>query len=49
MKQESRIILALDVTDKSKAMKIVDIVRGHVDAVKVNYPFVLGCGIKFGT
>ena len=45
MKLESRIILALDVTDESKAMGIVEQVRSHIDAVKVNYPFALGCGM----
>jgi orotidine-5'-phosphate decarboxylase len=45
MKQNTRIILALDITDHSKALKIVEQVSGHVDAVKVNYPFVLGCGM----
>jgi orotidine-5'-phosphate decarboxylase len=45
MKLNTRIILALDITDLSKAMAVVEQVRGHVDAVKVNYPFVLGCGM----
>jgi orotidine-5'-phosphate decarboxylase len=45
MKQNTRIILALDLADRSRAMAVVEQVRDHVDAVKVNYPFVLGCGM----
>jgi len=45
MKQASRLILALDIADRSKAMGIVGKVAGSIDAVKVNYPFVLGCGM----
>ena len=46
MKYESRLILALDVTDFDKAMEIVNQTAEHVDAVKVNYPFVLACGME---
>ena len=45
MKLDSRLILALDITDRGKALDIVSNVAGSIDAVKVNYPFVLGCGI----
>lgn len=45
MKQNTRIILALDITDHSKALAVVDQVSSYIDAVKVNYPFVLGCGM----
>jgi len=45
MKMETGIILALDVTDHSKAMAVVEQVADHVDAVKVNYPFALACGM----
>ena len=44
MKPESRLILALDVTNRQKAMAIVEQVRDHVDAVKINWPLVLTCG-----
>jgi orotidine-5'-phosphate decarboxylase len=46
MKQDTRVILALDVTDLHKALDIVGSVREHIDAVKVNYPFVLACGME---
>ncbi len=45
MKRDTRVILALDVTDCRKAIDIVGAVKNHVDAVKVNYPFVLACGM----
>jgi len=45
MKFKSRLILALDVTNCIEAMKIVEQVSEHIDAVKVNYPFVLACGM----
>jgi orotidine-5'-phosphate decarboxylase len=46
MKQDTRVILALDVTERGKALNIVESVRDHIDAVKVNYPFVLACGME---
>ena len=46
MKQESRLILALDITDFDKAMEIVSQTSEYIDAVKVNYPFVLACGME---
>ena len=45
MKQESRLILALDITDFDKAMDIVSQTAEFIDAIKVNYPFVLACGM----
>ncbi|MFO7618965.1 MAG: orotidine-5'-phosphate decarboxylase [Thermoplasmata archaeon] len=45
MKQNTRVILALDIIDEAKAMGIVEQVREYVDAVKVNYPFALACGM----
>ena len=46
MKLNSRLILALDVTEKKKALAVAKDVSGIVDAVKVNYPIVLGCGME---
>jgi orotidine-5'-phosphate decarboxylase len=45
MKQDTRIILALDETDKRKAVAVADTVCDFVDAIKVNYPIVLACGL----
>ncbi len=46
MKLESRLILALDITDCDKAMEIIGQTSEYIDAVKVNYPFVLACGME---
>ncbi len=39
------IILALDITDAEKAVKIAEDVSEYISAVKVNYPLVLSAGI----
>ena len=44
MRQDSRLILALDVTDEEKALEVAGEVGSIVDAVKVGYPLVLSCG-----
>jgi len=44
MKPETRLILALDVMDRRRAMEVFDAVREWIDAVKINYPLVLSCG-----
>ncbi|UCH88228.1 MAG: orotidine-5'-phosphate decarboxylase [Thermoplasmata archaeon] len=49
MKKESGIILALDVTDKEKALEVSKAVGDIVDAVKVNYPLALSCGLEIVT
>ena len=46
MKKRTRLILALDVTDKQEAMRVVSEVADHVDAVKVGYPAVLPLGME---
>ncbi|ADC64556.1 orotidine 5'-phosphate decarboxylase [Ferroglobus placidus DSM 10642] len=40
------LVLALDLTSREKALEIVEKTRDFVDAVKVNYPIVLSCGIE---
>jgi len=44
MKLGSHLILALDVVEEKRALKIVGEVRELVDAVKVNWPIILGVG-----
>jgi orotidine-5'-phosphate decarboxylase len=44
MKISSGLVLALDVTDRSRALDVAARVAPHVDAVKVGYPLVLSCG-----
>ncbi|NLT38307.1 MAG: orotidine-5'-phosphate decarboxylase [Methanomassiliicoccus sp.] len=41
MKMNTRMILALDETDESRALKIADEVADLVDAIKINWPLVL--------
>ncbi len=44
IEKNTRVILALDVTAREDAMRIVGEVRDHVDAIKINWPLVLGAG-----
>ncbi len=44
IEKNTRIILALDVTTRDEALRVVDAVRDHVDAIKINWPLVLGAG-----
>jgi orotidine-5'-phosphate decarboxylase len=44
MQKKNRVILALDVTSGGDAVRIVDAVRDHVDAVKINWPLILAAG-----
>ena len=41
LEKKSRIIFALDLRDKEKAIEACGEVRDYIDAVKVGYPFVL--------
>jgi len=41
---KSRIILALDLTDRAKALDIAEATCAYLDAVKINWPLVLGAG-----
>jgi orotidine-5'-phosphate decarboxylase len=43
--KNSRLILALDETDRKKAVGVAEAVGDIVDAIKINYPLVLSCGI----
>jgi orotidine-5'-phosphate decarboxylase len=45
MQKNTRLILALDVTDKNAAVAISKETAEHVDAIKVGYPLVLGAGL----
>lgn len=44
MRKETRIVLALDETDRNRALEIVDSVKDGIDAVKINWPLVLSAG-----
>jgi orotidine-5'-phosphate decarboxylase len=44
MRKDTHIILAMDETDRKKALNIVNEVKEHIDAVKINWPLVLSAG-----
>lgn len=46
MLKKTRLILALDVTDRAKAISISKDVAEYADAIKIGYPLVLGAGIE---
>ncbi|HUV82103.1 MAG TPA: orotidine-5'-phosphate decarboxylase [archaeon] len=45
MKKDTRLILAMDVTDRDAALDITEKTAPYLDAVKVGYPLVLAAGI----
>ena len=49
MKINTGIVLALDVTDRVRAVKVVEAAAPFIDAVKVGYPLVLGAGLGIVT
>ena len=42
----TELILALDVTEKRRALTIAHACAPHLDAIKVGYPLVLSCGLS---
>jgi len=44
MEKKNRIILALDVTSREEAIRVVSAVKDHVDAIKINWPLILAAG-----
>lgn len=44
MKKNTRVILALDVTSRADAMRVVSAVKDSVDAIKINWPLILAAG-----
>jgi orotidine-5'-phosphate decarboxylase len=42
---DTRLIIALDVTDRQEALEIAKKLGSTVDAIKVNYPLILACGL----
>lgn len=47
MRKENRLILALDVKSRAKALEICRETEEFVDAIKVGYPLVLAAGLGF--
>lgn len=46
---ETRLIIAMDMTDRENALAVAEEVKDYIDAFKVNYPIVLACGIEIVT
>jgi len=44
MQKKNGVILALDVTSRADAMRVVEAVKGYVDAIKINWPLILATG-----
>jgi orotidine-5'-phosphate decarboxylase len=44
MRKETRLILALDVNSRSKALSLLKSLRDYFDAVKIGYPLILSIG-----
>ena len=42
----TELILALDVTEKKKALSIAHACAPHIDAIKLGYPLILSCGLS---
>ncbi len=45
IRKDKHLILALDVTDRTRAVSISEDVADYVDAIKIGYPLVLGAGL----
>ncbi len=46
MIRNSRLILALDVLDKERAIDLVSVLKDRIDYVKVGYPLILAAGLE---
>ncbi|RQW81328.1 MAG: orotidine-5'-phosphate decarboxylase [Methanothrix sp.] len=45
MKKQTRLILALDVTSKARAVSLAEQLSTYFDAIKIGYPLILSAGI----
>ena len=46
MEKDTRLILALDVTSRERALSLVKSLENYFDAVKVGYPLILATGLE---
>jgi orotidine-5'-phosphate decarboxylase len=46
MEKDTRLILALDVTSRERAMSLVKMLENYFDAIKVGYPLILATGLE---
>jgi len=49
MKRETRLILALDVTSREKALSLALQLKDYFDAIKIGYPLILSAGLGIVT
>jgi orotidine-5'-phosphate decarboxylase len=45
MKRKTRLILALDVTSRERALFLTDLLKDRFDAIKIGYPLILSSGL----
>jgi orotidine-5'-phosphate decarboxylase len=45
MKRDTRLILALDVTSRERALSLAEKLRDYFDAIKIGYPLILSAGL----
>lgn len=45
LKRKNRIILALDLLEEKKALRLVERTKNYIDAIKIGYPLLLACGL----
>src|SRR5512133_4156990 len=43
----AELVLALDATEKKRALSIANSCASHIDAIKIGYPLILSCGLSF--
>lgn len=46
MKRNTRLVLALDVTSRERALSLVGSLKDYFDAIKVGYPLILSAGLE---
>jgi orotidine-5'-phosphate decarboxylase len=46
MKKENKLILALDVTTRKRALHLAELLKDNIDAIKIGYPLILSSGIE---
>jgi orotidine-5'-phosphate decarboxylase len=49
MKKKTRLILALDVTNRGRALSLAEKLCGYFDAIKIGYPLILSAGLGIVT
>jgi orotidine-5'-phosphate decarboxylase len=49
MKRDTRLILALDVTNRERALFLAEKLRCYFDAIKIGYPLILSAGLGIVT